>query len=368
MKITMSSARTSNKPSSKQTKQDSSAGEPQSSLRSALLELHIKHELQQLEGSKFLELCEQEIQFIFTELQSAKLTDIVQATQINQVIFDNVVSAPIPGAIAEIAGEAADALFNSKSHRNTKLKQIISKKSYIEFIDKALELKEQRKQGIDKIIDLPIYADLISGILYQSIVRYIYDNNMLSKNIPGVSSILKMGRNAVNKAAPKLGSGLEESIRGYISDSLELILIESKAFLDESVSDDELKVSAIELWDVLEDKKLAEFQEGMSSLDLSEFIALGYDFWLSFRKGKYFKHSYETIVAYFFDKYGDQPLQVLMDDLEITPERALSYIQLFAPQALKTLKETGVLEALIRRHYETFYNSDELIGLLEKQR
>lgn len=363
----MSSARTEKDSSSNKAKQNTGTGAPHSPLRSALLELHIKHELQQLEGSKFLELCDQEIQFIFTELQSAQLTDIVQADQINKVIFDNVVEAPIPGAIAEIAGEAADALFNSKSHRNTKLKQIISKKSYIEFIDKALELKEQRKQGIDKIIDLPIYADLISGILYQSIVRYIYDNNMLSKNIPGVSSILKMGRNAVNKAAPKLGSGLEDSIRGYISDSLELILVESKAFLDESVSDEELKVSAIELWDVLENKKLAEFQEGMSSLDLSEFISLGYDFWLSFRKSKYFKHSYETIVTYFFDKYGNQPLQVLMDDLEITPERTLEYIQLFAPKALQALKETGLLEALIRRHYESFYNSDEIITLLEKQ-
>ncbi|MFT6122553.1 MAG: hypothetical protein ACJAWS_001577 [Oleiphilaceae bacterium] len=327
-------------------------------LANQLFELHIQHELTACSPEKLIDWARNESLALFEWLQTTQLNQFVNAEQIKTVIRTNVVENDVPGAIAEIAGEAATRLFTSTKHKKTALKDIISRAEYEGFVDKFIELEEQRKQGLDKIIDLPLYGDLISGVVYQAITRYIYESNIISKKVPGVSSMLKMSKSVLNKAAPKFGSGIEESVRSYITDSLEFILDESKSFLNESVTDEQLKASALDLWDMLEDKTLGEFQQGMDSVDLSEFVVLGYEFWRTFRKSDYFKHAYETVVDYFFEKYGEVEFGILLEDFMITPERAMKEVELFAPLALNTLIDSGQLEGLIRRRLAAFYDSE----------
>ena len=138
---------------------------------------------------------------------------------------------------------------------------------------------------------------------------------------------------------------------------MELIIAESKAFLANSVTDEQLKESAITLWENIENKSLSDFQQGMNSLDLSEFISLGYDFWLEFRKSTYFKHCYETVVDMFFDEYANMSIEELMDEFQITREKINKECVRFSPFLITGLKKSGYLEKAIRRHLETFYQS-----------
>ncbi|MFT6031360.1 MAG: hypothetical protein ACI8O8_003111 [Oleiphilaceae bacterium] len=324
---------------------------------SKLLEAHVKHELNQFKDSNFQKFVNSELQYLLESTSQTSLNSWVSAQTIKDVIKEHVVENSIPGSIADIAGKMSDSIFNSDFHKKTKLKDIISRQQFEEFVDKVIELKEQRNSGLDKLIDLPIYTDLISGILFQAITHYIYDNNLFSKKIPGMSSLLKAGKSLMDKTAPKLGSGIEDSVRSYISDSLELIITESKSFLTNSVTDEQLKDSAISLWENIENKSLDDFQKGMDSLDLSEFIALGYNFWLSFRKSNYFKLCYETTVDAFFTEYGKSSIQELMEEFQVTEAKIMIESQRFAPLLIKGLKKSGYLESAIRRHLEAFYSS-----------
>ena len=328
-----------------------------------LYEAHVQHELKTLSGKKFETLIQSELNFLIASCASTKLSNWVEPQIIKDLIKDHVVTNSIPGSVAELAGIMSNNIFNSSFHKKTKLKDIISRAQFEELVDKALELKEQRTNGLDKLIDLPIYTDLISGILFQAITHYIYDNNLLSKNIPGMSSLLKAGKNLMEKRAPKLGSGIEDSVRSYIANSLELIITESKTFLSESVTDEELKDSAISLWENIESKSLADFQKGMDSLDLSEFISLGYNFWLTFRKSEYFRMCYEATVDIFYQEYGQVNLEELMEEFQITPEKILKESNRFSPLLIKGLKQSGYLEAAIRRHLEGFYTSKAAIAI-----
>lgn len=331
-----------------------------------LFEAHVTYELAQFNEDHFPAFLEKEITYLIEHTKNSKLSDWVDAQTIKALIQEHVVQSAIPGSVADISGQLSDRIFTSDFHNKTILKQIISRAQFEEFIDKALELKEQRNNGLDKLIDLPIYTDLISGILFQSIIHYIYDNNLISKNIPGVSSLLKAGKSFMHKAAPNLGSGIEESVRTYIANSLELIIVESKAFLTESVTDEDLKESAMELWSRLENKPISEFQRGMNSLDLSEFIALGYNFWLTFRKSSYFRSCYESSVDFFFELYAEFTLDELMEEFQVTPSKISTEIQRFAPSLIHGMKASGYLEQAIRRHLNGFYQSTEAADCLAK--
>ncbi len=329
-----------------------------------LLEAHIKHELSQFNDAKFQAFVDSEFKHLLDSISNTTLSNWVSAQTIKEIIKDHVVENAIPGAAADIAGKMSDSIFSSDFHKQTKFKHIISRHQFEEFVDKAIELKEQRNNGLDKLIDLPIYTDLISGILFQAITHYIYDNNLFSKNIPGMSSLLKAGKSFMDKTAPKLGGGIEDSVRTYISNSLELIITESKEFLENSVTDEQLKDSAITLWENIENKSLADFQKGMNSLDLSEFIALGYDFWLSFRKSIYFQLCYETTVDAFYSEYGNTSIEELMEEFHITKDKIIRESKRFAPLLVKGLKKSGYLESVIRRRLEGFYSSKVALNCL----
>ena len=323
----------------------------------ALLELHLAHEMALFESDTFVAWLRPELEAQLSLARAMPLNAFVSAEQIKSVIARNVVENEIPGAVAELAGDAATKLFSSESHKNTPLHGILPTKHFEEFVDKMLELPEQRKNGINHVIELPVYKDLISGVLYQAIMRYIYEENLFSKKVPGVSSMMKFGKQMLDKTAPKLEGAVEENIRAYIANNLVFILRESKAFLENSLSEEDIRASTMELWDTIEHKPMSEFQKGMDSIDLSEFVVLGYEFWKTFRTAPYFKESYELVVDYFFQIYGDSPLGTLLDDFMISTDRIMTEVEAFAPQILKTLKENGQIEQFLRRRLESFYFS-----------
>jgi hypothetical protein len=322
-----------------------------------LLELHLAHEMALFESDAFLAWLRPELEAQLGLARSMPLGAFVSAEQVKSVIARNVVENEIPGAVAEVAGEAATHLFSSDLHKNRPLQEILPTKHFEEFVDKVLELPEQRKNGINHIIELPVYKDLISGVLYQAIMRYIYEENVFSKKVPGVSSMMKLGKQMLDKRAPKLEGAVEENVRAYISNNLVFILKESKAFLKNSLTEEDIKASTMELWDTIEQTPMSEFQKGMDSIDLSEFVVLGYEFWKTFRTSSYFKESYELIVDYFFQIYGDSPLGTLLDDFMISSDKMMTELEVFAPQVLKTLKENGQIEQFLRRRLESFYFS-----------
>ncbi len=326
-----------------------------------LLERHVKHELAAFDETAFISWIRNESETLLDWLRTIKLNQLVSGQTVKAVIKSNVVEREIPGSIAEIAGEAATKLFTADIHKSTQLNQVITTHEVEEFVDKFLELHEQRKEGLNRIIDLPIYTDLISDVLYQAIIRYIYETNILSKNVPGVSSMLKFSKRVVSKTVPKLEGAVEENVKSYIANNLGFLIRESKLFLENSLTDEQLKTSAMDLWDLLENKTFGDVQTGMDSLDLSDFVVLGYEFWLRFRKSEYFQNCYELIVDYFFEKYGDAQLAVLFDDFMVTPERVMEEAERFTPQVLKTLKASGQLEGLLRRRLNTFYTSTETL-------
>lgn len=333
-------------------------------LASELLELHIKHELDALTPEGFSHWLKEETAPILECLSTVPLNQLLNEEQLNQIIHDQVVSHPIPGAIAEIAGGAATYLFKSDSHLDSRLKDIMTAKQFQGFVSKFMELESQRHDLIHQMIDLPVYRSLISNVVYKAITRYLYEDNMLSKHVPGVSSMLKMSRNVMNKTVPKISGAMEDSVKKYISNNLSLFQQESKTYLIESLSSEDLESSIMDFWDDVENKTLRELQQGMDSIDLSEFVVLGYEFWLEFRESDYFADCYQSVVSYLYQCYGDEPLGTLFEDLEITESMVIDRIEQLIPQTLSALRDNGVLEDIIRRRLSAFYESNAAQSLL----
>ena len=329
-----------------------------------LLNLHVQHELAAFDEVSFMSWLSEESETVLDWLRSIKLNQLVTAKTIKAVIRRNVIDREIPDTVLETIVAATACLVDSKKLKNTHLSEIINNGMYEKFVDEILELEQAQREFLARIIDLPIYKGLISGVLYQAIIDYIYEHNIFSKHVPGVTSLLRMSQRVVNFTAPKLSSAVEDNVKTYISNNLNFLLDESKLFLTESLTVKEMKSSAMDFFEMLDDETLGELQAGIDSDNVRGFVILGFEFWLHFRKTRYFRSACDLMVDFFFKKYGNRKLEILLDNFEITQQQLMEEASAFAPRVLNTLKRSGQLERLIRRRLGDFYSSNAALDYL----
>jgi len=330
-----------------------------------LLELHVQHEMAAFDDASLLSWFAEETDQLLIWSQSIRLNQLVTADTVKAFIQANLVTRDIPATVVEMADEASTWLLSSQHHLDTLLGEIINEAHYEDLVAQVLDFDEQLKGSLNLVMELPMFRKALSGVIYQAITRYIYDSNILSKSVPGVSSLLKIGQRVVSKTAPSLSNAVEESVRSYISTNLDVILVESEAFLEETMTDEALKIAAMDFFENFENKPLGELLEDIDNQRLSRFIQLVFGFWEHFRHTSYFKNTYELMVDYFFDKYHEETLDVLLDNLDISSELIIQEFARFAPQLIVSLKQSGQLEAIIRRRLGSFYTSTAALNYLQ---
>lgn len=329
-------------------------------LAARLLELHLQQELASLRGERFVQDVREEVAALMGLLGRTRLKDWVSPDQIMGVIRRNVIELKISGGITELAGDMANQVFRSKVHRSARLSDIMNARQFEEFVEKIISLKAHRQRVLRRILAHPVYAELISDLLYEGIRHYLSRHSMLSDQVPGMGSALKFGRRMMDRMAPNLDS----HVKAFIAKNARRFVQRSETFLNETLSDEALKETIMDFWDVIENKTLKEFQRGMDELDLSEFVVLIYEFWLRFRTTDYFERACRVVVEGIYEKYGSEPVTVWLEDMGVSQDMILAEVEALAPPALELLHRTGYLEQRLRHRLEGFYASEEVARLL----
>lgn len=323
----------------------------------ALLEQHVKHELSALKGAKLRKFLSTEVHELFACANSVTLNRVTSVDRIMGVIHRTVMEMELDGGIPELAGEMATAVLQAPVQAETRLGDILDREQASGFIEEALELREHRQRIIGEIMSHPVYQELVSNVVYHGLVNYLYEDNLITKNVPGVGSMMKFGKRMANRAVPGLDETFERRLKVWLSDSLPGLIGRSEEFLNKALSDQEIRDSAMAAWVSLEDHTVADLQAGLGEVQLQEFVVLGYEFWLRFRTTAYFEGCARAVVGHLFAKYGDAPLGELLRDVGVDEKVVMAELESQLVPLVDVLREEGYLEALIRRRLEPFYRS-----------
>lgn len=335
-------------------------------LAGRLLEQHVQHELEHFSRDRVLDELGRDLDILLEAADAMTLRDVVGPDTVKAIIARHTVEREIPAIIPEMAAEFTNHLVSQPFHRQATPAHIISRDRIEGFVDELLLLREQREQLIDRLLEQPVYKDLVANLTFEAIVRYVYEENLFSRRVPGVSSALKFSSRMLNKAVSGLDEVWEKSIKGYIARNVEKFVKESADFLSENLTDEELKTSIMDAWDSFSGKSLDKLQNGLGEVEWSEFVVMGYDFWLSFRRTEYFRQCYETVVDRLFEQYGDYRVAALLEEFNIDRGTVMTELEAVVPDALETLHANGVVETMLRRRLERFYTSDGALDVIRK--
>lgn len=340
------------------TKKITAAKTALSSKAQTMLDAHVQFMLDQCEGAPLKVLVGRELDALLAAAEKLTLNEAVTRDMIKATALTYAADLELHGAIPELVGDVARALYAHKIQTKTHLKDLLSDEHFENILNKVLELKAARKQLVHAAVGNPLYADIAADLIYNGVKGYLNDNP-LTKNIPGMSSMMKLGSSMMG------GAKMEENVKGYIRSSLKPILKQSEHFLLETLDDDRLRDTALMVWKRIKTHKLSEVREAISSEDIEDFFVIGYEYWRELRKTAYYREMIGAGIDAFFDKYGDVSLGELLEEMGMTRKILLAEAMRFAPHVLAVLKKKKLLELAIRRNLEGFYATAAAKAILE---
>ncbi|MFN3587398.1 MAG: hypothetical protein ACK4UT_07835, partial [Moraxellaceae bacterium] len=137
-----------------------------------LLDAHIAFITQQLTGKQLEARIADEIDHLLRDAESIRLNEAVTRDMIKDTVRGYAVELELSGAIPELVGDIARALYANPVHDFTTLGDLLPDHLFEEFLDKALELRELRERLIHDVVANPVYAALASDMLIEGLRGY----------------------------------------------------------------------------------------------------------------------------------------------------------------------------------------------------
>lgn len=294
------------------------------------------------------------------------LNQIVPSDLVLDVIRRNVLDRPPAGGLAEIIGEMAREFLVLPQNDEASLEDILPRRYYDEMVDKALSLDRLRRRIIHRMVHNAGFPRLITDIMYSLIREMTWRENALVRKVPGLSILMSLSREAVDRTLPDLPLAVENRVREFVEGNLEYAMREGENFLLRFFDAERLAEIADQRWDEVAHQPLSTHLSAMDGLDLEEFIVIGYEFWLNFRQTPFFTGVMESMVRFFHERYGDRDLDLLAEDIGVTSETVIREIKAVAGPILANPETAAILRSRLAEHLAGFYTPECIRELLER--
>ncbi|HET8730900.1 MAG TPA: hypothetical protein VFM34_07315 [Moraxellaceae bacterium] len=329
-----------------------------------LLDAHVEYLMAQLQGPALEALVSREIDEMLSEGRRLTLEEAVTRDMIKATARSYAVELDLSGAIPELVGDIARALYAHPVHGRTTLNDLLPDGLFEEFLDKILDMRDLHQWVVHEAVDNPVYTQLATDVVIEALRGYLYHGGARAKRLPGARQMGALGGSLLRSALPALEETLEESLRSYLQRSMQDLLKSSEDFLLGLLDKEQVRSLVLEGWDAIKDRRISEFKEGVSGLDIEEFFVIGYEAWRSLRDTPFYGSLIDSGIDAFFDKYGESSLHEVLEEMGITRDIALNEALRFAPHVLDVLRERGMLEPMVRRHLTGFYASGAVEAIL----
>jgi len=334
----------------------------------ALYEAHVAHVMDLLGGNGLAEHFAAEVDADLANAARLKLGEVVSRDLIKATVRTYAVEMPMSGGIPELVGDIARALHAHPVHDSTRLIDLISDQQMREIVGKAVEMREVREKAIHEVLGNPVLAELAGDLIHRGIKGYLTQGNDAAKNIPGASMLMGLGKSVISKASPGLEKSLDEGLQSYVHKSTKATLLSGEKSLLAKLNDEALRKAALDFWAEVKNQPVSRFRRYVSAETLEEWFVIGYEYWRAeLRHTAYYSSLIDTGIDCFFDKYENETLTFLLEEVGVTRDMILREILRFAPPVLAVLRGNGMLEGIVRRQLLPFYASGRVEAVLAAQ-
>lgn len=322
---------------------------------SAMLEAHIQFEMQRFNADNLTGTLDEEIAAIFAWLEQVKIQEVVHAAQVSDWITRNVVEMPLSAEVSDFITENVIIAFELLQEDKTRVEEILPRQLFDQAAVSLMGLGALRREVIRQIVASSAYSMLITHVLYHGIKGFVLAENALTKNVPGISSLVRLGEQALNTAALKMEMNIDDQLIAFINGNIKETVSDSEKFLDEALDDKSMRQLADEIWAAnaaSEMSKVAGYFDSKAIQGVAEAVQA---FWLHYRTTALFHDLVGGVVHSFFRRYGRKSVRAFLTEAGISQAMVAHEVNTFAVPVVEKALASGYLEQSIRRRLSAFY-------------
>lgn len=324
--------------------------------KTQMLEAHVRFELARWQGDALHSTLHEEVMALYTWLESVRLNEIVQPAHVVGVIRRTAIDLPITAEMIDSIRESVQVAFELLQESETTVEAVVPRALYDRAVTSIAGMEELRHEVTRQVVTSSVYIRLISNVLYHGIKGFLLTENSLARKIPGASSLMKLGQNALNNAAPQMEKNIDRQLVAFIHENIQEAVGESERFLNGALDEQALRSVGDEFWATNASRSLSDLTSFTNAAAVDGVVEMIKEFWLHWRTTPLFGELVEQLVRNFFLRHGKKPVRVLLDEMGVTPQLVVDELWAFAEPAAARAVESGYLEQRIRQRLAAFYD------------
>lgn len=328
----------------------------------ALLEAHTRHVMQQLSGDALRALIDEETAEACNWLASRPVNSLATVERVRDFALRNVFDYTPSERLLATIGTLATRAFQSPLNAETRLDAILGKDDYDYIATQVIALEDVRNDITHAILQNHEITHLISDIVYSGIKNYMAENSKLAGKVPGVGSLLKVGKGMMERMGTD--SMVEGAIKNYIHSNTRATMEMTERLVKQAMESHKLKNHSQALWKKIHTLRLDVASKHVQEKDVREVVTIGNRLWNHFRQTGYARGLLNELIEAWFEENGQDSVLSLLESLGVTRERLPEEIRIAAEPVIAELVASGQLEARVRVHLERFYGSAEVSQVL----
>ncbi len=330
-----------------------------------LRDAHVEHVMRNLTGDALREQLALETEALYERLQSVTLAEILPAERVQAYLITLVQSAPVTQELKETIIAVGQALRSADNNKDVKLSHFITRGHYDRAVQQLAQLDELRGQLIRSVMASPLYSGLISDVLYYGIKDYLLSENNVAMKVPGMGSLMKLGKGVLDKAAPNLEHAAEKAIKGYIQSNIKRTLSISEKFLDNALNASNIVKVSDHFWTMANEATLRDVVKRLPEDQWEKSASLIEDIWRDVRISPHVSAWIATGVQAFYQENGQKALAPWLATLGYDRPWVTTHLQQWLPEVLEREVVRNYLRERVKAQLGSFYESAPALAALQ---
>jgi hypothetical protein len=318
-----------------------------------MLEAHVDYAMAQLTDG-LERTVEAEAEALFAWFDTVTLSEIVDPEALSVGVARAIREVPRD----ELANGVAEALRHLRSAlagTPETVGDLISQADAVRWATELAAMREARDELLTQLTSSPAYSRLVAHVVYNGVKSYLLTENVLTKRIPGASSLVRLGQRGLGAAAPGLEQNVDRQLIAFVDANIADTVRESRRFIERMLDDATVAQSAAHGWAAVADRPVAAFADVLADADVETLAELAWAQWTSLRATPLVEQVATGVVHGYVESHAEDTVGALLADTGITASWVSDWLTPLVAAVLEKPAVRAYAEQRVRNQLAGFY-------------
>lgn len=290
---------------------------------------------------------------------------LVDAGDVKALVHELFEVVPASSGATTLVETAADVAYDGPADTYA-LADVLDRENVERLTDEVLGAADLVEKVLDDLTRSPLLATMASRFMGRIVNDVVQTNRAVAEKIPGVGSLVSFGAKSAGKVIGAADKQLEQVLGDTAAKGAAFAMRRLNKIVIETMKDPTTKAAVLEIFDLYADEQVVRLDQIAEREDVHRVSGLLQDIVVAGAPTAPVLALADALVDGFFRVYGDEPVSVLLADLDLDRDLLVRHADALASQVLRATHEAGELEPLVRDRLAPFFASPEVQAILSE--